>query len=150
MLSTRAHPRILLCPASLVLVGLITAALLSIVISGNGYALYTIWLAWVLLMLWMVLKTAYWLTTWYAVTSYRLLRAKGLFFRKIWMMPLKRITDMAVQQSAKAHHFDYGKLVMTIDQRLSREWSIEFAPHPDKIYAAMRKVLFPDWDIGGD
>jgi hypothetical protein len=68
------------------------------------------------------------------------------------MMPLKRITDMTAQRSAKARHFDYGRLVMTIghDQRLTKEWSIEFAPHPDKIYAEMRKVLFPDWDIGGD
>jgi membrane protein YdbS with pleckstrin-like domain len=152
LLSTRMHPRILLAPAGLVLAGLITAALLNIVLSGNGYAIDAIWLIWALLMLWLILKIAYWFTTWYAVTSYRLLRAKGLVVRRVWMMPLKRITSMTVQRPAKTRHFDYGKLATTIDhdQRLSKEWSIEFIPHPDKIYAEIRKALFPDWDIGGD
>lgn len=152
LLSTRMHPRILLAPVGVVLAGLITAALLNSMLSGNGYAIDVIWLVWAILMLWLVLKIAYWFTTWYAVTSYRLLHAKGLVLRKVSMMPLKRITSMTVQRPAKTRHFDYGKLATTIgrDQRLSEKWSIEFIPHPDEIYAEIRKVLFPDWDIDGD
>jgi len=152
VLTVRRHPAILLGPIGLVLAGLIVAVLLSTVIAGGGYAIDIIWLAWGLLMLGLILKMAYWFTTYYAVTSYRMLRAKGLLVRKVSMMPLKKVTDVTIQRPARGRHFDYGKLVVTFgyEQRLWKEWNIEFVPHPEQVYAEVRRVLFPDKDKGDD
>lgn len=152
MLSVRMHPAILLGPAALVLAGLIVSVLLSVILAGSGYVIDIIWLAWGLLMLGLILRIAYWFTTGYAVTSARMLRQKGLLFRRVWMMPLKKVTDVTFQRSTRGRHFDYGRLVVTFgyEQILPNEWNIEFAPHPEQIYAEIRRVLFPDKDKGDD
>jgi Bacterial PH domain len=152
VLAIRMHPAILLAPATLVVAGLIVSVLLSTILAGSGYVIDIIWLAWGLLMLGLILRIASWFTTAYAVTSYRVLRAKGLLIRKVWMMPLKKITDVTFQRSARGRRLDYGRLVVEFgyEQRLWKEWNIEFAPHPEQIYAEMRRVLFPEKDKGDD
>jgi len=152
VLTVRMHPAILLGPVALVLAGLIVSVVLSTMLAGSGYVIDIIWLAQGLLMFGLILRIAYWFTTGYAVTSYRMLRAKGLVIRKVWMMPLKKVTDVTFQRSARGRHFDYGRLVVTFgyEQRLWKEWNIEFAPHPEQIYAEMHRVLFPDKDKGDD
>ena len=76
------HPAVLLGPVGVIFVGLIVAVLLSTVIAGSGYVIDIIWLAWGLLMLGLILRIASWLTTYYVVTSLRMLRQKGLLVRK--------------------------------------------------------------------
>ena len=152
MITVRMHPAVLLGPVGVVLVGLIVAVLLSIVIAGSGYVIDIIWLSWGLLMLGLILRIASWLNTYYAVTSLRMLRQKGLLVTKVWMMPLKKVTDVTFQRSATGRRFDYGELVVTFgfEQELSETWNIEFAPHPEQVYTEVRKVLFPDTDKGDD
>ena len=68
------------------------------------------------------------------------------------MMPLKKVTDVTFQRLATGHRFDYGELVVTFgyEPELWKGWNIEFAPHPEQLYAEVRKVLFPDTDKGDD
>jgi len=152
VLTVRGHPAVLIGPVGIALAGLIVAVLLSATITGGGNVILVIWIAWGLLMLGLIVKVAYWFSTGYAVTQQRVLQAKGFLFPKVWMMPLKKVTDVTFQRSARGRHFDYGKLVVKFgfEQELWDEWSMEFVPHPEQAYAKVRRVLFPDYDKGDD
>ena len=68
------------------------------------------------------------------VTDKRLLLLTGIFYRNVAIMPLVKVTDLTYHRSASGMTFGYGKFVVESagqDQALS---TIDFVPHPDKLY----------------
>ena len=72
----------------------------------------------------------------------RVMLIEGIVTRKVAMMPLARVTDMAYQQSPLGRVLNYGTFVLESagqDQALS---TIEFVPDPDILYRRINEVLF--------
>jgi hypothetical protein len=79
------------------------------------------------------------------VTDKRLLLLTGIFYRNVAIMPLVKVTDLTYHRSASGMTFGYGKFVVESagqDQALS---TIDFVPHPDRLYQQISDLLF-----GGD
>jgi hypothetical protein len=96
-----------------------------------------------------VLRWMWKINEWYhetlIVTDKRLLLLTGIFYRNVAIMPLVKVTDLTYHRSANGLTFGYGKFVVESagqDQALS---TIDFVPHPDKLYQQISDLLF-----GGD
>jgi hypothetical protein len=96
-----------------------------------------------------VARWAWKILDWYnetlVVTDKRLLLLTGIFYRNVAIMPLVKVTDLTYHRSANGMAFGYGKFVVESagqDQALS---TIDFVPHPDKLYRQISDLLF-----GGD
>jgi membrane protein YdbS with pleckstrin-like domain len=96
-----------------------------------------------------VARWAWKIVDWYnetlVVTDKRLLLLTGIFYRNVAIMPLVKVTDLTYHRSASGMTFGYGKFVVESagqDQALS---TIDFVPHPDKLYQQISDLLF-----GGD
>ena len=90
-------------------------------------------------------KIADWYNETLIVTDKRLLLLTGIFYRNVAIMPLVKVTDLTYHRSASGMTFGYGKFVVESagqDQALS---TIDFVPHPDRLYQQISDLLF-----GGD
>ena len=96
VVSVHQHPAVLSGRIFVVLVGVVAAVWLSISVApDNGTALVIIWFLWGLLLAWLAVKVVDWSRNYFVVTSARLLLAQGFIVRKVNMMPLAKVTDMA-------------------------------------------------------
>ena len=130
----REHPVALLRPITLAAVGLLAAVLLTSVAPMSGTGLYIIWLAWGVLLLWMVLKTYEWFVNYLVVTLGRIFVVTGLVNRKLSAVLLSDVTDLDLRRSLLGRMFGYGELVMEHglpDQSLS---VVRFIPYPAEVY----------------
>jgi hypothetical protein len=96
-----------------------------------------------------VLRWAWKIADWYnetlVVTDKRLLLLTGIFYRNVAIMPLVKVTDLTYHRSASGMTFGYGKFIVESagqDQALS---TIDYVPHPDRLYQQISDLLF-----GGD
>lgn len=90
-------------------------------------------------------RIADWFNETLIVTDKRLLLLTGIFYRNVAIMPLVKVTDLTYRRSASGMTFGYGKFVVESagqDQALS---TIDFVPHPDRLYQQISDLLF-----GGD
>jgi len=88
VISVREHPAVLIRPIFFVLLGLAIAGWLSNAAAhGNGTVILVIWVAWGVLLLWLVGKLAEWSVHYFAVTSQRLMLSTGLVTKKVNMIP---------------------------------------------------------------
>jgi membrane protein YdbS with pleckstrin-like domain len=140
----RLHPAKLLGPASLVLAGLIGAGLLSTV--TGGIARGAIWLAWGVLLLWLIWKFLNWLVEYFVVTSKRVLLASGLLLRTVEMMPLVKVTDMSLQQSVRGRILKYGRFIFESAGQEQHLRKVDYIPHPEQHYLEVIGVIFADED----
>ncbi len=144
VISVREHPAVLVRPILLTLVGLAIAGWLSnSVANGNGTAILIIWVAWGLLLLWLVLKIANWSVHYFAVTSHRLMLARGLITRRVNMIPLPKITDIEFTQTSLGRLLGYGDFEVTAaglpDMALRH---IRFLPYPGQLYLEVCGLMF--------
>ena len=140
----RFHLAKLLGPASLVFAGLIAAALLSSVTHGNGLA--AVWLAWGVLLLWLIWKLLNWLVDYFVVTSKRVLLATGLLVRKVEMMPLVKVTDMSYQQSLRGRALKYGRFIFESAGHEQALREVDYIPDPEQHYLEVCGLIFADED----
>jgi Bacterial PH domain len=90
-------------------------------------------------------RIADWFNETLIVTDKRLLLLTGIFYRNVAIMPLVKVTDLTYHRSASGMTLGYGKFVVESagqDQALS---TIDFVPHPDRLYQQISDLLF-----GGD
>jgi hypothetical protein len=90
---------VLLRPITLATAGLLTAALLTSIAPISSTALYIIWLAWGILLLRAIWRTAEWSGNYLVVTSGRMLLVQGLVNRKLSTILLSDVTDLNMRRS---------------------------------------------------
>jgi membrane protein YdbS with pleckstrin-like domain len=140
----RFHLAMVLGPVSLVFAGLIVAGLLSIV--ARGLMLDAVWLAWGLLLLWLIWKLLNWLVDYFVVTSKRVLLVTGFLVRKVEMMPLVKVTDMSFQQSLGGRLFKYGRFIFESAGQEQALRKVDYIPHPEQHYLEVCSLIFTDED----
>jgi len=144
-IKTRRHWAFLAGDTLQAIVLLIIGVLLARLLSGVNYVgTVLIWFC-----VFVLLRWGWRLFDWYnetlIVTDKRLLLLTGIFYRNVAIMPLVKVTDLTYHRSASGMTFGYGKFVVESagqDQALS---TIDFVPHPDRLYQQISDLLF-----GGD
>ncbi len=144
VITVRMHPAMLLAPIALTLGGLVVAGLLSSSIAhGNNSALDVIWIAWGLILLYLVWKVAEWSVMYYTVTDKRMILAKGLVVRNVAMMPLTKVTDMSFHRSAMGRLFGYGEFIVESAGQDQALRNVDYLPYPEQLYLEVCGLLFP-------
>lgn len=106
---------------------------------------------WVLLIIWFVglLYIGWQIFEWwherFVLTNKRVMLITGLLSRRVAMMPLARVTDMAYEQSLLGMALNYGSFILESagqDQALS---TVKPLPHPRELYLLFCQEMYdPD------
>jgi uncharacterized membrane protein YdbT with pleckstrin-like domain len=146
VISVHEHPAVLIGPIALVLLGLAIAGFLSnsSITNRNGTAILVIWLAWVVLLLWLGVKIWDWAVNYFVVTSQRLLLAQGVIVRKVGMLPLAKVTDMSFQRSTIGRILGYGEFIVESAGQDQALRNVRFIPYPEQLYLEVCGLIFKD------
>ena len=152
VITTRKHPAVLIWPIVLTVVGLIAAAVLSdTLLAHNSTAMLIAWIAWAILLLYLIGKTAAWAVDYFVVTSHRMILTTGLVTRRVAMMPLVKVTDMTFRRSFLGRILGYGEFILESagqDQALT---NVDYIPYPEQLYLEVCALIFkPSKDRGDD
>jgi uncharacterized membrane protein YdbT with pleckstrin-like domain len=151
VISVHKHPAVLIRPILEVLLGLAIAGwLTNAVAHGNNTAILIIWILWGLLFVRMAWKIFEWSVDYFVVTSQRLLLAKGIFVRKVNMMPLGKVTDMSFQRSATGRILGFGEFIVESAGQDQALRNIKYLPYPEQLYLEVCGLLFKDNDDASD
>jgi membrane protein YdbS with pleckstrin-like domain len=145
VISVREHPVVLLGRTLAVLLGLAVAGLLSnYVANGNTDAILVIWLLWVVLLGWLVIRIVEWWVHYVVVTSKRLILATGVLLRRVNALPLDKITDIEFRQSQLGKLFGYGVFEVFSAGQDPRMKTFRFLPYPAQLYLELCGLIFKE------
>jgi uncharacterized membrane protein YdbT with pleckstrin-like domain len=143
VITVRFHPAVLIKPVALCLAGLALAGLLSTTIArGNGTVLLVIWVAWLALVIYLLIRVYEWLDAYFVVTSKRLILATGIWSRNVNMMPLNKVTDMTFHRSALGQILGYGEFIVESAGQNQALQRVDHLPYPEQLYLEVCAVLF--------
>lgn len=142
VISVHQHPVVLIGPVLLLLIGLALAGWLSSSVAhGNSTAILVTWVAWGVLVLYVLRQMAAWSATYFAVTNERMLILRGVFIRRVSTMPLGRATDISFRRSIMGRLIGYGTLIAeTSGQRQPFQY-IRYVPYPEQLYLEIFALL---------
>ena len=151
VITVRKHPAVLIGPIAISLAGLVIAAVISTTVARhNSGVVGFVWIAWAVVLLWLVYKVWEWSQDYFIVTSRRMLLATGVITRKVAMMPLVKVTDMSFQRSSLGRLLGYGEFILESagqDQALRR---VDHLPYPEQLYLEVCGLIFPCRKDDGD
>jgi uncharacterized membrane protein YdbT with pleckstrin-like domain len=145
VISVNQHPVVLLGRAVAVLAGLAAAGLLSnYATNGNGTAILVIWLLWVVLLGWLVLRVIEWKYHYFVITSKRLVLTTGVLLRRVNAIPLDKITDIEFRQSQLGRLLGYGQFEVFSPNQDPRMRTFKFLPYPAQLYLEACALIFKE------
>jgi membrane protein YdbS with pleckstrin-like domain len=110
----RQHWIVLALPGLAVVGGLLVAIIGNAWLYANhdasGLPVHTLWLAWLAGAAWGGWRYAEWRCWWFVITGTRLMVVRGLFKRTVTPLPLKRVRDMELKQSAAGRALGFGTI----------------------------------------
>lgn len=143
----RQHWIVLALPALAVVGGLLVAiignAWLYADHAASSLPVHILWLLWLAGALWAGWRYAEWRCWWFVVTGTRLMTIDGLFRRTVTPLPLKRIRDLELKQSAAGRTLGYGTIEcesIATDHALH---TIRFLPFTVEIWTMVWALLLP-------
>jgi membrane protein YdbS with pleckstrin-like domain len=151
VITTRKHPAVLVRPIAFVIVGLIIAGLLTeFIAKHNGLAILVIWLAWLVLLGYLVFETFNWLINYFVITPRRMLLTSGFITRKVAMMPMTKVTDMSFQRDFQGRLLGYGTFILESAGQDQAFRVVDHLPYPEQLYLEVCGLLFPVNDPADD
>lgn len=109
---------------------------------SNTTAVWLVLTGWVLafaIIAWMVI--GWWLER-FVLTDKRVLLVSGIISRRVAMMPLARVTDMAYVQSPLGIMLDYGTFVLESAGQDQALRDIKPLPHPNELYLLFCQEMY--------
>lgn len=141
----RRHPAVLIGPSVLTLAWPVAAAALTVaVMHGNGPLLTVVWIAWLVLLVRMIWKTANWTGTFFVVTSQRMLLVSGVLTKKVEMLPLAKVTDMSLRHSYVGRLLGFGEFIIESAGRDQALQTVDHIPYPERLYLEVCGLIFKD------
>jgi len=151
VITTRKHPAVLARPIAFVLAGLIIAGLLTeFIAKHNGLAILIIWLAWLVVLGYLVYATFDWLINYFVITPRRMLLTSGFITRKVAMMPMTKVTDMSFQRDFQGRILGYGTFILESAGQDQAFRVVDHLPYPEQLYLEVCGLLFPAADPADD
>ena len=143
VLTVRFHPAAVAISLVAALGGLIAVAGLS----SQGlspHALEIAWSIWVLVLLYGLLRTLGWFTSYFVVTSERIILIKGFFRSDIAMLPLSAAARLRFRRSVIGRLLGYGQFIFQDAGGGRGQLRVNFLPYPEQLYIEVLGLLFPD------
>jgi uncharacterized membrane protein YdbT with pleckstrin-like domain len=138
VITVHQHPAVLIKPIAFLIAGLALAGWLSLgVAHGNSDFIIGVWVAFGVLLLWVIGQIVDWAVNYFVVTQ-------GILVRKVNMMPLTKVTDMSFQRSPLGQLLGYGEFIVESagqDQALSH---ITYIPYPEQLYLEVCGLIFKE------
>jgi uncharacterized membrane protein YdbT with pleckstrin-like domain len=140
----RRHPAMLLRPVLEATAALVVASAVSATIGpGPGFVVWWLWLA---VMLRLAYKVYEWSDEFFIVTEHRVMLIVGVFHRKVAMMPLAKVTDIALERPVLGRVLGYGTFVIESAGQDQALREVEYMPYPEQLYLEVSSVIFPAGD----
>jgi uncharacterized membrane protein YdbT with pleckstrin-like domain len=145
VISVREHPVVLLWRVLAVLAGLGIAGWLSNSIThANDTTLVIIWLLWVALLAWALVKILDWSVHYFVITSKRLILTTGILLKRVNAIPLDKITDIEFRQSQTGKLLRYGTFEVWSPNQDPRMRTFKFLPYPNQLYLEASGLIFKE------
>jgi len=142
--TVRRHPAVLIGPSILALGGLLLAGVLSAtVVRGNEVLTAIVWIAWGVLLVWLIWQAINWAVDYFVVTTERILLTSGVLTRSVAMMPLTKVTDMSFRRSFGGRMLGYGEFVVESAGQDQALRNIDHIPYPEQLYLLICGMIFP-------
>ncbi|WP_372492362.1 MULTISPECIES: PH domain-containing protein [Actinomadura] len=145
VIAVRRHPAVLLFPVALVVGGLIAC--------GAAYAVSGVlwlWFLWLIAIGYLVWKLIAWSVEFFLVTEHRVMLVSGILNRNVAMMPLAKVTDIALERSVAGRMLGYGEFVMESAGQKQALRNVGFMPYPEQLYLEVSSVIFGTIDESPD
>jgi membrane protein YdbS with pleckstrin-like domain len=123
----------------------IVGYLVGVVGQDAGTVVTVILFAWLALLTFVGFKLLDWYYDRFVLTNKRVLVVRGLVTRRVGMMPLARVTDMAYSQSPLGRILNYGTFVLESAGQDQALREIKPLPHPGELYLLFCQEMYePD------
>jgi membrane protein YdbS with pleckstrin-like domain len=99
-------------------------------------------IVWLLFVIWAGYAIADWTHDKFVLTDKRVMLIEGLVTRRVAMMPLARVTDMAYQQSALGRLLNYGTFVLESAGQDQALREIKPLPNPTGLYLLFCQEMY--------
>jgi membrane protein YdbS with pleckstrin-like domain len=100
---------------------------------------------WGLLLLWVAIRVGDWWFDRFVLTSRRVMVISGIVTRKVAMMPLARVTDMAYNQGPIGRVLNFGSFILESAGQDQALREVHHLPHPRQLYLLMLDEMYgPD------
>lgn len=147
VITVRFHPAAVAGSLVVAVGGLSAAAVLSF--QGlSAHALEIAWSICVIVFLYGMLRTLAWFTSYFVVTSHRIILIKGFFRSDVAMLPLSAATRLRFRRSVLGRLLGYGQFVIQDAGGGRGQLSVHLLPYPDQLYIEVLALLFPDRESG--
>ena len=138
----RRHLAILLGPIFLTMLGLLAAAVLSMIsVRGNGLLMAFIWLASFVLFVRLVWKILGWSVGYFFVANDRIILVSGILHRRINAIWLAQVTAIELRRSGVGFIFGYGELVFHSQNPDAAVVAFDYMPYPYKLFLECGTVI---------
>jgi membrane protein YdbS with pleckstrin-like domain len=115
------------------------------VMGRSGLLVGTLTVVWGLVALWVAWRVGDWYFDRFVLTSRRVMVVSGMVSRKVAMMPLARVTDMAYNQSPVGRMLGYGSFILESAGQDQALREVHHLPHPRDLYLLMLDEMYgPD------
>lgn len=145
VIAVRRHPAVLLLPVSLVVGGLVLCGL-----AGATLGVIWVWWLWLLVLGYLVWKVIAWSLEFFLVTEHRVMVISGVLNRSVAMMPLAKVTDIALERSPAGRMLGYGEFVMESAGQKQALRNVGYMPYPEQLYLEVSSVIFGAEDASPD
>ena len=145
VISVREHPVVLLWRTLAVLLGGALAGWLSNSLAhGNDTTILIIWLLWLALLIWLVVRIADWWVHYFVITSKRLMLTTGVLLKRVNAIPLDKITDIEFRQTQTGKLLRYGTFEVWSPNQDPRMRTFQFLPYPQQLYLEVSGLVFKE------
>jgi uncharacterized membrane protein YdbT with pleckstrin-like domain len=142
--AVRRHPAMLLQQVGEVTGGLIVAGVITSTVGpGPGLLIWWLWLALLARLTWKVIA---WSLEFFVVTQHRVMLITGVLNRKVAMMPMSKVTDIALERPFVGRIIGYATFVLESAGQDQALREVEFMPYPEQLYLEVSSMIFPSDD----
>jgi membrane protein YdbS with pleckstrin-like domain len=99
-------------------------------------------LLWLAVAVWATWRCAGWWWDRFVLTNKRVMMVSGLLTRRVAMMPLKRVTDMAYEQGLLGRWLNYGTFVLESAGQDQALRVISHLPRPNELYLHICEEMY--------
>ncbi|MFB4299930.1 PH domain-containing protein [Actinomadura sp. NTSP31] len=145
VIAVRRHPAVLLLPAVIVVATLIACGAVSAVTG-----IVWVWLVWLPTLGYLVWKVAAWSIQFFLVTEHRVMLISGVLNRTVAMMPLAKVTDIALERSVAGRMLGYGEFILESAGQKQALRNVGYMPYPEQLYLEVSSVIFGATDEAPD
>jgi hypothetical protein len=143
VVTVRFHPAVVIKPVAAAVAGLLGAGLLaSLKISPDDKL--SIWVAWFLLLLYMIKRIMDWYSGRYVVTMSRMLVIKGILTKDVEMLPIASASTLTLRRTFGGIMLGYGKFVMAGTGQDPALRVINYLAYPEQLYLEVCALAFPE------